>query len=79
VSEPAEDICGQCHVFCNQHKFHSQNIANANANNESEYDDGDNDDDDDDDDDDDNDNDDGNNIGTPEGLINIFHVPHTYS
>jgi hypothetical protein len=30
VSKPAEDICGQCYIFCNQHKFCSQTNANEN-------------------------------------------------
>ena len=64
VSKPAEDICGQCYVFCNQHKFRSQNIANANANANSESED-------DDDDDDDNDNGDGGGGGGDNELVTM--------
>jgi hypothetical protein len=44
VSKPAEDICGQCHIFCNQHKCRSQTIANENNDSDDDDDDDDNDD-----------------------------------
>jgi hypothetical protein len=40
VSKPAEDICGQCYIFCNQHKFPSQTIANENNDSNDDDDDG---------------------------------------